>query len=150
MKQKQKGWGLATMIVFMSILLAFLLLTVIMVYNFNRYKDTVIDSQNNKEQQEPNINNTTIQKNLRKYRSYESRIKQDAITYVYTYYIDLNSGEAKITVEDMVKEKIMDNLIDPEDDSVCTGYALVKVEDGKIISTPYLKCDNYISAGYEG
>ena len=147
MKQKQKGWGLVTMIIFMSILLAFLLLTVIMVYSFNRYKDNVINSQNGK--QEPDINNTTIQKNIRKYRSYESRIKEDAITYAYTYYIDLNSGAAKITVEDMVKEKIMNNLIDPEDDSVCTGYALVKVEDGKIISTPYLKCENYISAGYE-
>ena len=144
MKSNKKGWGLAMMIVFMSILLAFLLLTVIMVYNFYRYKDQVLENQNSENEQEPQLNNNQyIQNNIRKYRLYESRIKQDAITYVYTYYVDIDEAGTIITVEEMEDKDIMSQLIDPEDNSVCTGYAKVEVKDGKIVSTPYLKCNNY-------
>ena len=149
MKLDKKGWGLAMMIVFMSILLAFLLLTVIMVYNFYRYKDNIFDMQNSS-QQEPQFDNQVIQSNIRRYRTYESRIKQNAITYAYTYYVDIKEEGTRITVEEMVDKNIMTDLLDPEDGSVCTGYADLKIEDGKIISTPYLSCDNYESAGYEG
>ena len=43
----------------------------------------------------------------------------------------------------------MSNLIDPEDNSLCDGYTILSVENEKIISKPYLKCNNYITGGYE-
>ena len=147
MKENKKGWGLATMIVFMSILLAFLLVTVIMVYNFYRYSEVV---KNNTETSAPVDNVKSEQEKLvQKYRLYENRLKRNAITYIYSYYQNIDEAGQKITMEEMVNKNIMNILTDPEDDTPCTGYAIVKLENDKIVSTPYLKCSNYISAGYD-
>lgn len=47
MKLNNKGWGLSTMIVLMSILIFFLLLTTIMVYSLYRYRDSKINNEEN-------------------------------------------------------------------------------------------------------
>ena len=148
MMRNKKGWGIAMMIVYMSILLAFLLVTVVMIYNLYRYNSVASeDKKNNNTIQETQteINTDTIQK----YKLYESRIKRNAITFAYTYYLPLNESPVKITLEDMVKKDLMNNLVDPKDKSVCTGYAILSLENDKIISVPYLKCNNYITEGYE-
>lgn len=147
MKADKKGWGLATMIVFMSILLAFLLVTVIMVYNFYRYSEIVRESSQDKSVP-VNIDNDAT-KMIQKYKLYENRLKRNAITYAYSYYLNLDETGQKVTMEEMVEKNIMNILTDPEDDTPCTGYAIVKLEKDAIVSTPYLKCSNYISANYD-
>ncbi len=147
MNKKKNGWGLAMMIVYMSVLLVFLLITVIMVYNFYNNNERV--TKENKEIT-PQFNSSSETENiLRRYRVYENRIKQNAITYIYTYYINLSDEYTKVTVEDMQNKGLMDAIIDPQDGSVCSGYAKLRIENNKIISIPYLKCNNYESDGYE-
>lgn len=147
MMRNKKGWGIAMMIVYMSILLAFLLVATIMVYNLYRYNSVIKDGGKNSDDV-PNINET-IEDSKQRYKLYENRIKRNAITFAYTYYLPLNESPVKITLEDMIKKDLMNNLVDPKDNSVCTGYAILTLENDKIISTPYLKCNNYVTEGYE-
>ena len=152
MKLHKNGWGLVMMIVYMSILLAFLLLTVVMVYNLYRYNE-LIDSNgnnsNNGEKVNPNINDDNQENNYQKYKLYESRIKRNAITFAYTYYLPINESPVKVKLEDMVSKGVMEEIKDPIDNSVCSGYVILSVENEKIMSTPYLKCHNYTTEGYE-
>lgn len=137
MKLNKNGWGTASMIFYMSILLTALLVVTIMIYRLYSTKDAFNHTLNNKN---PQINGETSDNKT--YHSYENSIKQNAITYVYTYYQETLSQEPiKITVGEMVDKKIMEPIYD--NGAECDGYALVKVEEGKIISEPYLQCNSY-------
>lgn len=144
MKQDKNGWGLAMMIVLMSILLVFLLLTTIMVYNLYRFNDV---KQNPKVKYTPSNSNVKID-SKQKYKIYENRIKQNAITYAYTYYLEINEKEVKVSLDDLINANIMEELYDAKDKSKCEGYALLSIEDKEIVSKPYLKCSNYETNGY--
>ena len=87
------------MVVYMSILLAFLLVATIMVYNLYRYNSVIKDGGKNSDGV-PNINETT-EDNKQRYKLYENRIKRNAITFAYTYYLPLNESPVKITLEDI-------------------------------------------------
>lgn len=146
MKLNKNGWGIATMIIFMSILLLFLVIVTIMIYRFYVVRTQIDYNLHNSTTKVSNPNNNVNSI----YRSYENSIKQNAITYIYTYYENnLIDNSVKITVDNMVNKKIMENIIDPKDNSICSGYAIVEIVNNKIVSTPYLKCANYETDGYE-
>lgn len=137
MKLNNKGWGMASMIVYMSILLFALLAVTIMIYKLYYTKDIINKNLNNTNTQieGPKSSNKT-------YHSYENSIKQNAITYVYTYYQEsLGQSPIKITVDQMIEKKIMNPIYD--NGLKCDGYSLVRVENDKIISEPYLTCNGY-------
>lgn len=145
--KNNRGWGLAMMIVLMSILLSFLVLVTILIYNLYNIKTNTVDNVNTKEDylihEDAKINSD------KKYKTYENRIKSNAITYVYNYFQDGIKDGVKVTLSDMQNNNIMGDIFDVKDKTLCDGYAIVYLQDNKIISTPYLKCSNYITEGYE-
>ena len=123
-----KGWGLGVFLVFIGV---FFVAIILVTYVANK---NGMGSGTNYYFE----NNNTL---LKKYKEYETIIKERAIVYQEQNYSFIDDGDIfyvninKLDVSDTIK-------------SDCDGYAKIGKENGIYIYEPYLKCGNYTSNGY--
>ena len=137
MKLNNHGWGLNQMIFYCGILLFFLLIAVFFIVQLsNSLGDIFKDAATG----------------LVTYETIESNIGNATYTYLEKYYKeDIGTGTIVVTSSNLIKYKIIDesSLRMPEEKNNCKGYSLVKREEGEIVVSPYIKCSNYETKGYQ-
>ena len=145
MKLNKNGWGLRAMIIYSGILIIFLAIAIFTIYRFyDAFRDMPQDIQTENSPSDSGVNTNT-------YQNIEQSIKNASITYVNEYYESEEIGTADIiiSISNLVNHNYISQPKDLTNNTDCTGYALVKKENNQLISTPYLKCQNYTSTGYQ-
>ena len=132
MKLNNKGWGVFQMAWMTGIILFFFLLVIILIYN--HYRDMgyqLIDTQ-------------IITK-----KSHEEMLDDlsaAATRYVEHYYPNLRDTEQiRLSTHKLFQAGLFAKDLYGD----CTGYAVVKKTNGIIETSPYIKCSNYKSPGYD-
>lgn len=129
MKLNKHGWGLREMIILSGILIIFLFIAIY--YIFRMY-----DSFN----QEVSI---------KEYYDMEEKLEEQAKIYVRDYYEAELSSEKIIIHRSILRNYGLDvNLIDNKGDA-CSGYVIASKTKGIIYTDAYIKCNDYMTNGYE-
>ena len=127
--QNKNGWGLNEMLVFCAIIIAFLILTVILI-------NQLYSGLEKNEKQEEKTNYT--------YKEVEENLKLAA----KNYYKKHKDEEIEIVLsEDLLLEKYIteEQLTPTKEQFPCAGY--VEIED-VVKYNSYISCDNYETEGY--
>ena len=83
------------------------------------------------------------------YDSVESNLIEASKKYVSDKYSNQFDGEVIIVrVSQLVKDGYISTIRDNKN-KTCSGYVRVYSSDSETIYTPYLKCSQYTSTGYE-
>lgn len=95
------------------------------------------------------INLVKILLNLsNKYRKLETEVINYARDYTWMETIEIdNKKEAKILIDDLKRVYLIRKNSEV---NKCNGYVIVKNKNYKYHYKTYLKCDNYVTKGYEG
>lgn len=137
MKLNNHGWGLNQMLVLCAVLLFFLMIAVFFIIQLsNSLGDVLRDSM---------VGKVT-------YAMVEETVENAAKDYIDTYYKEeIGTGTITVTVDNLLKyEMITENDLKPSDETnSCTGYALVKKENGELNVDSYIKCSNYETNNYQ-
>lgn len=129
MKLNKHGWGLREMIILSGILIIFLFIAIY--YIFRMY-----DSFN----QEVSI---------KEYYDMEEKLEEQAKIYIRDYYeVELSSEEIVIHRSILRNYGLDVNLIDNKGDA-CSGYVIASKTKGVIHTDAYIKCNDYMTNGYE-
>ena len=138
-KLDNKGWGLSTMIVYSSIIIFFLLIaTYFVIVLYHGLSEDL--------KQETNQAQIIDKKNQAIYNSYLVKMNTAAETYFLNQ--SPNQEQAMITLKVLIEENYLDNIYDPIDNKLCSGYSHKQTIAEEIVITSYLKCSNYISRNY--
>lgn len=130
----KNGWGLRVELAFIIIFLICLMITTIGLINMGLLGD---DSNNN----------STNSSNF-SYQVLENQLNNASIRYYNDYKYDLNDGSVVIRHSTLINSNYIGELIDGNGNK-CVGYTkIIKQIDGPSF-TSYIKCQNYISNGYE-
>lgn len=133
MKLNNRGWGLG---VFLGFLAMFIFC--IMVAGINSYRLGLSLENNNIYFDETVENNNESNK-----KSLESRIISASMNYKRNNYSNMSNGQTVIVKISKLKDN---NYISSSDG--CSGYVEIKNNNGDENYNVYLKCDNYITEGY--
>lgn len=138
----ENGWGFKDFILILAIIFIALLITVaIYQINFNKKDATKpIDPE-----EEENVKET--------YDEMELRLKIAAERYQNNNYQGiLESKETWVLSYNLLKKEgyLKKNLYDNHDSSSeCSGYVVFAKSGSNISYTPFLKCKNYVTDGYD-
>ena len=131
MKLNNKGWGVFQMAWMTGIILFFFLLAIILIVNY--YHSMNYQLHNRKVVTE------------RTYIQMEEDLQTAGIRYVeYNYKNIRNLNSSKITSDKLFSV----GLFAKDLYGGCTGYVIVSKNNNNISSTPYIKCSNYQTPGY--
>jgi prepilin-type N-terminal cleavage/methylation domain-containing protein len=77
-------------------------------------------------------------------------MEEVAKSYMHKKNIQIEEESfAIISIDDMLKENLLDEIYDPKSKNECEGYVVVKRINKKYVCFPFLKCDdNFVSSGY--
>lgn len=133
MKLNNHGWGLNEMLIYCGILLFFLIVAIFFIIQLsNSLGDALKD----------NVSYTMVEEN----------IEEATASYMELYYKeDVGTGTITVTTDNLIKYNLLNlsSLKPTEENESCKGYALVKNQNDALVITPYIKCDNYESNGYQ-
>lgn len=131
MKLNNRGWGLREMLILSAVLIFFFCLAIYFIYLL--YSSLELD-----------LNNSDYVE-VKQYEALEETIEKSAKEYLE----DINQPldiEIIIDAEDLINAGYMEDIIDPNSDNACDAY--VKVNANSDIKA-YIKCDEYITEGFE-
>jgi len=135
-----KGWGLNTMLLMVCVILVALLISTFYAMRLNSY----LGNENNESEQ-------TLQNAIDEtyYINKTNDIVSAANKYIDDMNITLSSDVTKIYLSYLVSYGYINNIYDKTTNKSCNGYvnAYLNADNIKMIKA-YLKCDNYVSAGY--
>ena len=142
MKLNNKGWGLPELLIGIAIIIAFLLIAVFYSLRLNRMlqnHSTTIDSSLKEE-----INEDY-------YILRTNDIMDAAYKYINKEDVELEQGSyTRISLATLISKGYIGKIYDSKTKNACIGYALASVDVSKITDIKaYLKCDNYVSKGYD-
>ena len=137
MKLDNKGWGLSTLLICFFIILFFLIISVYYAHTFS----TKIDNEQNESEE---LNNNY-------YKELESNINFIVNDYINSGKIVVNNGSTTLLgLSELKQLGFTENIIDEVTKNECSGYVIIKNINNVMDINSYLKCDNYITEGYNG
>ena len=137
MKLDNKGWGLSTLLIYFFIILFFLIISVYYAHTFS----TKIDNEQNESEE---LNNNY-------YKELESNINFIVNDYINSGKIVVNNGSTTLLgLSELKQLGFTENIIDEVTKNECSGYVIIKNINNVMDINSYLKCDNYITEGYNG
>lgn len=142
MNYKSNGWGLREMMFFVSILMFFLLIAVILIMRlYNNLEETMgsMNQSNNKEQI-----------NTKYYQQKETELFNAAADYADDIAVDTSNGSVNVYLKDLIDYGYAQSIVDEITKNNCDGYARFYDTQGILDIDVYLKCDNYVTEGYIG
>ena len=137
-----KGWGLAELLIGIAIIIVFLLIAVFYSLRLN-------NMFNNKD----NNNNTKDTKSIDE--SYYLNKISDMVIATDKYLKDNNleleiDSSINIDLISLVQLNYIKEITDYKTNRTCNGYTLATKNNTGILDIKgYLKCDNYVSKGYD-
>lgn len=154
---KSKGWGLKTELIFLCIFVICLITAIFGLYrmgllgNLNEALDPNPNDDVRVELRSSNKTNNSKKKvisNEFSYMDLENQMIEGAKTYILNTYNNELGLDTIIVKVSQLKELGLLNELKDEFDFSCSGYVDVFKEGEVIIYDPYLKCSQYITAGY--
>ena len=129
----KNGWSIKEIVIFSSILFAFLLIAI---FNIMR----MYNGLHNKED-----SHSSTSQSANTYQDIENKVLEAGLDYYNLYYN--SESNIKIAVSKMKKQGILESsmLIPSEESQECTGYVQFKNGDPKA----YILCQKYKTSGYE-
>ena len=144
-----EGWGLAQMIVYTCIILLFLIISACLVLVLYQNLDKNENSENpNKVSKKASVVEVKEEDYTPVYENYLVKM-QDATTAYLAASEVYYEADTKIPLSIIVQEGYIEYLYDPTTMAICSGYSIIKVENEIKTPVAFLKCDNYLSEGYE-
>lgn len=140
MKLNNNGWGYLMMFAFLSILI--IAIFVAWYYAYDVYKGI--------EKLNPDFssskNKTQVIDNRREnyYLELEEKLKGSARKYIFTTDYNCNEPICILKYEELRKMGFIDIVFDYDTANECDGYVEITLEKEKA----YLKCDNYVTEGF--
>ena len=132
----KNGWGFRTFIISGSIPFIALLITSFFIMRL--YSSL------------PNLNEFMLDPLT--YQNIEENLNDDSIDYINEYYTEeITTGVIVVSTDNLLKYGIIEDkdLTDTENNDSCSGYSLIRKENNKLTSESFIKCDDYISDGYQ-
>ena len=129
MSLNKRGWGLSEMLLLSSCLIVFLLLATYYIYVLY-----------GKFERDDNTNN---------YITLEEKLENQTLIYLNDYYDEPLSNN-KITISrNVLKSYDLDIPLTDNDGNACSGYSIAYKTKGIVYVDGYIKCNNYVTDGYE-
>ncbi len=146
MKLGKSGWSFKEMLIIIIIILVILIIACFYVYRL--YSNlSYIEKNTEQKKDETKIINSTDEiedKNyLNDYYDLENVLNDSAIEYINSNEILENTA---IDYNTLKNAGYISDL--QTDDDKCDGYVEVEIQDDIISTTPYIKCNNYMTEGY--
>ena len=132
MKLNNKGWGLGTLIAGVGVFAIALLIVVIIV---------------NKNLKELGLMNDNINDKKYDYTILEKKVEDSAIKYIDKKNIEEDTT-LTITIKKLEQEKYLKEMKELKSKK-CSGYVVVTNKNNDLNYDSYLKCNNYITLGYD-
>lgn len=132
----KNGWGFRTFIIAGSILFIALIITSFFIIRL--YSSL------------PNLN--ALMNEPLDYEDIEENLVESSLNYINKYYDEeITTGVIVISTDNLLKYNVIEkkDLIETTNEDECRGYALIRKEEGNLVSTSYIKCNNYITEGYQ-
>lgn len=141
MKLDNKGWSLPELLIGIAIIIVFLLISVFYSLRFNRMLE------------KNSSNNMSLSEEINEdyYRLKTNDIMDAAYKYINKEDVELEQGSyTRISLATLISKGYIGKIYDSKTKNACIGYALASVDVSKITDIKaYLKCDNYVSKGYD-
>jgi len=123
------GWGLREMLVLSGILIIFLIIAIYYIYLL--------------------YNNVGEEYTIDYYTNLEDKLEHQSLIYLNDYYEANLTSDYIIISRSILRNYDLDiPLNDPYGDA-CSGYVTVNKSKGIINTKGYIKCNNYVTDGYE-
>lgn len=151
-KLNNRGWGLGMMLIFIAVFVLALIIIIIQANNLgiagNMQYEKISPTMTPTLVPKPEVTNTPTIPSNESYEELERTVKNAAFSYQQQYYVSLQSGDSiYVSVRKLIEKNLLSVLVD-KNGNVCSGY--VQLVGGSNTSpSVYLKCDGYITPGYE-
>lgn len=131
----EHGWGMKTLIIISSIFLLALIGTAIAIKNIS----------NSMKSSDSSDSSSTTESS---YTILEDELKKAGENYTLYHETLINNSTDKILVslDTLVEEGFINNIIDPDSDSYCDGFVII--DTNKKVKS-YLKCSLYKTSEYD-
>lgn len=133
MKLNNHGWGLNEMLIYCAILLFFLILAIFSIVQLSKSLGDSLFSDLT-------------------YSMVEDNVKEATLLYIEEYYeYEIGAGTITVTTDNLLKYGVIEKskLKPSEEKESCKGYALVKKQNNELDITSYIKCNKYVTSGYQ-
>lgn len=132
----KNGWGFRTFIISGAVIFIALLIATFFIIRL--YSDL------------PDLN--IFMDEYLSYEDIEINLNSDSLEYINEYYAqEITTGVIVVSTDNLLKYNIITekDLRDTDNNDVCSGYSLIRKENGELTSKSYIKCDKYVSEGYQ-
>lgn len=124
----KQGWGLREMLVLSGVLVLFLVIAIYYIYNL--FGDA----------EEYNANY---------YYELEEKLEHQANIYLNDYFDDDLSSDYITITRNILRAYDLDIALKDSKGDACSGYVMANKSKGKVNIKSYIKCNKYMTSGYE-
>lgn len=145
-----KGFGLKEFIIIISVVFIGLIVAGA-IYQRTIGGEITGDKSTPKTEDRLKSSNKTVKKEESTYKRLESKLRQAAMSYQSATYQTTETEDVTmvLTSKFLQKKGYLKELHDPVDNSVCEGYVIFRQRQMAISYTPYLKCNNFKTDGFD-
>ena len=129
MHLNKNGWSLKEMLLLSGILVLFLLVAI--------YYIATLYINFGEEVKETN------------YSLLEERLEDKALIYLNDYYNDMLTSEEVTITRNVLRSYNLDVVLEDNKGDSCSGYVIANKTHGKVYTKAYIKCNGYMTEGYE-
>ena len=129
MHLNKNGWSLKEMLLLSGILVLFLLVAIYYIATlYNNFGEEVKATN---------------------YSLLEKRLEDKALIYLNDYYNDMLTSEEVTITRNVLKSYNLDVVLEDNKGNSCSGYVIANKTHGKVYTKSYIKCNSYMTEGYE-
>ena len=129
MRLNKNGWSLNEMLLLSGILIIFLLVAVFYISSM--------------------YNNFDMEVKKTDYSVLESNLEKQTLIYLNDYYDEMLTSEEITISRSVLRSYNLDVVLEDNKGDSCSGYVKAYKTHGKIYTKAYIKCNEYMTEGYE-
>ena len=125
----KNGWSLKEMLLLTGILALFLLVAIYYIASLYSNFESEVKGTN--------------------YALLEENLEKQALIYLNDYYDELLTNEDITITRNVLRSYNLDIVLQDNNGKSCSGYVMAHKTHGKVYVKSYIKCDKYVTSGYE-
>lgn len=129
MHLNKNGWSLNEMLLLSGILIIFLIIAIYYIVSLYNNFDTEVKTTN--------------------YSELEKELENQALVYLNDYYDELLTSEDITITRNVLRSYDLDVILEDNNGKACSGYVMAHKSHGEIYTKSYIKCNDYMTEGYE-
>lgn len=86
------------------------------------------------------------------YQEIENRLDDSSLIYIREHYDqEITTGVIVVSTDNLLKYDVIveKDLKETNNNDLCSGYSLIRKENEELTSQSFIKCDNYVTEGYQ-